>query len=64
MNQPSENVPVDPSAINSAAIDTQHPYLSPLSGLLTRLRKSGHDRKNAKGAFGGKRRSKRHAGLV
>lgn len=68
MNQPSITIPNDtstippssPGATNAAGTSPN----SPLTNLFARLSKSGRDRKNAKGAFGGKTRSKRHAGLV
>lgn len=69
MNQPYDIIPGDTSTIppnrnTVSTADTTIPN-SPLTNLFSRLRKSGRDRKNAKGAFGGgKRRSKRHAGLV
>lgn len=66
MNQPSDIIPNDTSTIPPSFPRAAGTIPnSPLTNLFSRLRKSGRDRKNAKGAFGGgKRRSKRHAGLV
>ena len=66
MNQPYDIIPSDNHTMppSSSSVGTTIPN-SPLTNLFSRLRKSGRDRKNAKGAFGGgKRRSKRHAGRV
>lgn len=66
MNQPSATIPNDTSTIppSSPSEVTTAPN-SPLTNLLYRIRASGYDRRNTRGAFGGgKRRSKRHAGRV
>lgn len=66
MNQPSPTIPNDTSTIppSSSSVGTTIPN-SPLTNLLHRIRASGYDRRNTRGAFGGgKRRSKRHAGRV
>lgn len=68
MNQPSENIPISidttipPNRVQSGSVGTIPN--SPLSNLFARLKKSARDRKGSKGAFGGKARSARHAGLV
>jgi hypothetical protein len=70
MNQPSENVPLDITAINSSLANQpglKGPFditNGPLQNLFHRLAKSGADRQKTRGAFGGKARAKRHQGRV